>query len=147
MKGSGSDWLPVRAPAPYAGEVFAGLAAQAGLALPPAEVVARADGAALAISDSPALDRMLRDMLRYSTNLTAEAVGLRASQARGAAPDGVAASAAAMGGWARQRFGLPARVLRRPFRARRRLAGGAGGDGGGAAAGRRARGAAAGRGR
>jgi len=109
VKGRGSDWLPVRSPAPYAGEVFVGLAAQAGLALPAAEVVARADGgAALAISDGPALHRMLRDMLRYSTNITAEALGLRASQARGAAPDGVAASAAAMGGWARGRFGLPA---------------------------------------
>jgi D-alanyl-D-alanine carboxypeptidase/D-alanyl-D-alanine-endopeptidase (penicillin-binding protein 4) len=108
MKGSGSEWLPVRAPAPYAGEVFAGLAARSGLALPAPEVVARADGALLAIGDSPALEPMLRDMLRYSTNITAEAVGLRASQARGAAPDGVAASAAAMGGWARARFGLPA---------------------------------------
>jgi D-alanyl-D-alanine carboxypeptidase/D-alanyl-D-alanine-endopeptidase (penicillin-binding protein 4) len=108
VKGSGSDWLPVRAPAVYAGEVFAGLAARAGLALPAAEVVARAGGTVRAVGDSPALDRMLRDMLRYSTNLTAEAVGLRASQARGAAPGGVAASAAAMGGWARERFGLPA---------------------------------------
>ena len=108
VNGRGSDWLPVRAPAPYAGEVFVGLAAQAGLTLPAAEVVPRADGAALAISDSPALEPLLRDMLRYSTNITAEAIGLRASQARGKAPDGVAASAAAMGGWARQRFGLPA---------------------------------------
>ena len=41
VKGRGSDWLPVRAPAAYAGEVFAGLAAQAGLTLPAAEVVAR----------------------------------------------------------------------------------------------------------
>jgi D-alanyl-D-alanine carboxypeptidase/D-alanyl-D-alanine-endopeptidase (penicillin-binding protein 4) len=108
MQGSGSDWLPVRAPAPYAGEVFAALAARAGLALPPAEVVARAGGSELAFGDSPALERMLRDMLRYSTNLTAESVGLRASQARGAAPGGVAASAAAMGAWARGRYGLPA---------------------------------------
>jgi D-alanyl-D-alanine carboxypeptidase/D-alanyl-D-alanine-endopeptidase (penicillin-binding protein 4) len=106
VQGSGSDWLPVRAPAAYSGEVFAGLAARAGLTLPPAAVVARAGGTVRAIGGSPALDRVLRDMLRYSTNLTAEAVGLRASQARGAAPDGVAGSAAAMSGWARERYGL-----------------------------------------
>ena len=49
---------------------------------------------------------MLREMLLYSTNLTAEIVGLRASQARGLAPEGLRPSAAAMTGWARARFGL-----------------------------------------
>ena len=107
VRGTGIDWLPVRAPAAYAGEVFAGLAGQAGLALGPAVVVARSEGAEVAVSDSLPLDRILRDMLRFSTNLTAEVVGLRASQARGVAPDGIAASAAAMGAWARGRFGLP----------------------------------------
>ena len=107
VAGSGTDWLPVRAPSPYAGEVFGWLAGQAGLALPPAIVVRQAEGMRIASSDSPPLDRMLHDMLRYSTNLTAEAVGLSASEARGVAPDGIAASAAAMSGWARTRFGLP----------------------------------------
>ena len=54
---------------------------------------------------------MLRDMLLYSTNLTAEVTGLRASQMRGLAPEGLAASGAAMTAWARARFGLKEAVL------------------------------------
>ena len=97
----------MRAPAPYAAEVLAGLAAEAGIALPPPQALPGGGaGAELAGIDSPPLAPMLRQMLRYSTNLTAEVVGLRASQVRGLAPDGPAASAAAMGDWARERFGL-----------------------------------------
>ena len=106
FRGKGSAWLPVRAPGANAGEVFRRLAAGAGLALPEAEVVAAAPGAVMVVRESDALEPMLRDMLRYSTNLTAEVAGLRASQARGPAPDGLAASAAAMTGWARARFGI-----------------------------------------
>jgi D-alanyl-D-alanine carboxypeptidase/D-alanyl-D-alanine-endopeptidase (penicillin-binding protein 4) len=106
LAGRGSIWLPVRTPGAYAGEVFARLASDAGLVLPPAAVVAEAAGAPLALRESPPLDRMLQDMLRYSTNLTAEVLGLRAAQARGARPDGLDASGAAMTGWARARFGL-----------------------------------------
>jgi D-alanyl-D-alanine carboxypeptidase/D-alanyl-D-alanine-endopeptidase (penicillin-binding protein 4) len=50
-------------------------------------------------------------MLRYSTNLTAECVGLRATQARGGAPADLAASGAAMTAWARGRYGLAATTL------------------------------------
>jgi D-alanyl-D-alanine carboxypeptidase/D-alanyl-D-alanine-endopeptidase (penicillin-binding protein 4) len=106
LRGRGSVWLPVRAPGRHAGEVFRTLAAEAGVALPAAEVVASATGATLAVHESEPLEAMLQGMLRYSTNLTAEAVGLRAAQADGAAPDGLAASAAAMTAWARRRFGL-----------------------------------------
>lgn len=111
VRGEGSDWLPVRAPAAYAGEVFAGLAGQSGLVLQRPEVVGRAAGATVALSDSPRLDRMLGDMLRFSTNLTAEAIGLRASQARGLDPSGVAASASAMSAWARDRHGVETLAL------------------------------------
>jgi D-alanyl-D-alanine carboxypeptidase/D-alanyl-D-alanine-endopeptidase (penicillin-binding protein 4) len=105
---TGSMWLPVRAPAAYAGEVFRALARQQGIALPPAEVRTAAPGAVLALRHGPPLDTLLRDMLKYSTNLTAEAVGLRASQGRGLSPEGLAPSAAAMTAWARERFGLAA---------------------------------------
>ena len=111
LRGRGSVWLPVRAPGRYAGDVFGQLAAGAGLALPEAEQATAAAGAAVAEHASPALGDMLRDMLRYSTNLTAECVGLRASQARGLAPGGLAASAAAMSGWAQARYGLEATRL------------------------------------
>lgn len=111
LRGRGSVWLPVRAPGPYAGSVFRTLAGDAGIALPPAEVVADATGATLALHESVPLAAMLRDMLRYSTNLTAECVGLRASQARGAAPAELADSGAAMTAWARGRYGLSATTL------------------------------------
>ncbi len=111
LRGRGSIWLPVRAPSPYAGAVFAALAAEAGLALPPPEVVGAAAGAGVAVHGSPDLARMLREMLRFSTNITAECVGLRASQARGVAAGDLAASAAAMTGWAQARCGIGATVL------------------------------------
>jgi D-alanyl-D-alanine carboxypeptidase/D-alanyl-D-alanine-endopeptidase (penicillin-binding protein 4) len=111
LGGRGSVWLPVRAPGANAGEVFRRLAAGSGLALPEAEVVPAAPGALMGLRESEPLAPMLRDMLRYSTNLTAEVVGLRASQARGGTtPEGLAAplatSGAAMTGWLRARFGV-----------------------------------------
>lgn len=111
LRGRGSIWLPVRDPGAYAGAVFGSLAAGAGVALPRAEFVPDASGATLALHASPPLDAMLRDMLRYSTNLTAECVGLRASQARGAAPGDLAASGAAMTAWAAARYGIGATRL------------------------------------
>ena len=111
VAGRGSVWLPVRAPGAYAGRVFRALAADAGLALPEPALVRDAGGATLAVHESPPLDEMLRAMLRYSTNITAECIGLRASQVRGAAPHGLAASGAAMTAWAKARFGLAATRL------------------------------------
>ncbi|MFO1209167.1 MAG: D-alanyl-D-alanine carboxypeptidase/D-alanyl-D-alanine-endopeptidase [Amaricoccus sp.] len=112
LQRQGSIWLPVRAPAAYSGAAFAALAGGAGLKLPGPEVVAAApDAGVLAVHDSPPLAPVLREMLLYSTNLTAEVVGLRASQARGLAPDGLAASGAAMTAWARNRFGVRDAVL------------------------------------
>ncbi|MEM8657790.1 MAG: D-alanyl-D-alanine carboxypeptidase, partial [Pseudomonadota bacterium] len=49
---------------------------------------------------------MLHAMMKYSTNLTAEVMGLRAHQAFGGTPATIAQSAAAMTAWARGRFGL-----------------------------------------
>lgn len=103
----GSVWLPVRAPEAYAGMVMRGLGPAAGVKLPPAVAVAAAPaGGLLALRESAPLGELLREMLLYSTNLTAEVTGLRASQARGVAPGGLEASAAAMTAWARGRFGL-----------------------------------------
>lgn len=107
LRGKGSLWLPVRTPAIYAGETLRALAAQDGLTLA-APQLAAADpgGVALAARASQPLAPMMRDLLRYSTNLTAEAVGLGASRAAGAPSGSLATSAAAMTDWARARYGL-----------------------------------------
>lgn len=104
MRRAGSVWLPVAHPGRYAGEVLRGLAGQRGLILPQAEVVsAGPPGGLVGLTTSPDMTTILRDMLHFSTNLTAEVVGLRASQARGLAPADFAASAAAMTRWAEGR--------------------------------------------
>lgn len=106
LRGRGSLWLPVRTPAVYAGETLRGLAAQGGLTLAAPQPAADPGGVTLAARDSQPLEPMLRDLLRYSTNLTAEVVGLSASRAAGAPAASLAGSAAAMTGWARARYGL-----------------------------------------
>jgi D-alanyl-D-alanine carboxypeptidase/D-alanyl-D-alanine-endopeptidase (penicillin-binding protein 4) len=102
----GSRWLPVRYPALYAGEVFRSFAVAEGIALPvPTDVAVPPQGTEVARRESPALDPMLADMLEFSTNLTAEALGLAASLARGARVETLAESAAALDGWARATLG------------------------------------------
>ncbi len=92
---SGERWLPVRAPELYAGDVFQTLCRAAGLPIPAVEIaMAEPTGAVLAESASLPLRDILRGMLKHSTNLTAEAVGLAASGA-----DDLPASAAMMRDW------------------------------------------------
>ena len=102
---SGSRWLPVRVPGAYAAEVFGTLCAAQGLVLPKAELIARppADAVDVVMHQSEDLSQVLRKMLRFSTNLTAEIVGLTASGA-----GTLEGSAAAMTDWARRRFGITA---------------------------------------
>src|SRR3990167_4227944 len=79
----GSRWLPVRHPAIYVAEVFATLCRAQGIVLKEAEVVTvLPEGAVQMVAhDSAVLTDLLRSMLKFSTNLTAEAVGLAASGA------------------------------------------------------------------
>ncbi len=117
----GARWLPVRAPAAYAADILRVLAAGRGVTLPKRSGEAEApEGEVLATDVSAALTEVIRGMLRYSTNLTAEALGLAASLRGGAleapavpaAPDGrrvsaaLAASGGRMAGWAQERLGL-----------------------------------------
>lgn len=103
---NGSRWLPVRRPALYTAEVFGILARSLGVTLPPAEPVATLPaGAEIARVESEDLRAVVRDMLKYSTNLTAEAVGLSASVQGGGRPETLAESAAAMSGWLGARIG------------------------------------------
>jgi D-alanyl-D-alanine carboxypeptidase/D-alanyl-D-alanine-endopeptidase (penicillin-binding protein 4) len=104
----GARWLPVRRPALYAGEVFQRLAEVAGLRLPAPEEAATlpAGTATLARRESAPLHEILRDMLEYSTNLTAEVAGLAATAARGARAATLAESGAEMARWSAAALGM-----------------------------------------
>ncbi|MDX5357900.1 MAG: D-alanyl-D-alanine carboxypeptidase/D-alanyl-D-alanine-endopeptidase [Rhodobacterales bacterium] len=100
----GSRWLPVRAPELYAGEVFRTLCDAQGIALPdPQAVGGQPAGTVLAQVVSPPLPDMLRAMLRHSTNLTAETLGLTASGA-----GSLRESARRMSDWLRATHGVEA---------------------------------------
>lgn len=109
----GGRWLPVRRPGLYAGDVLRALAAGAGLALPEPQPGAAPDAGAavLALTASEELPVILEDMLRYSTNLTAEVMGLSASAARGVPHATLAASARAMSDWIARRHGAEGAAL------------------------------------
>jgi serine-type D-Ala-D-Ala carboxypeptidase/endopeptidase (penicillin-binding protein 4) len=99
LDAAGGRWLPVRRPALYAGDVFRTLAGRAGVALPAPEPGGNPAAPVVATHRSPPADVLLRDMLQYSTNLTAEVLGLTASAARGTPAPTLAASAGTMAGW------------------------------------------------
>jgi len=103
----GSRWLPVRHPDLYAAEVFRVLARAQGIELPEeARATALPEGQVLAQRESDSLDVVLRDMLKHSTNLTAEMVGMAASQKRSGAVADLKASAREMQRWAETRLGM-----------------------------------------
>lgn len=102
----GARWLPVRKPALYAGDVFRTLARVNGIVLGRVQVTRQAPrGQVLVVHQSDALDSILKGMLKYSTNLTAEMVGMAATRARGVYPGSLAASAAEMNRWAAAKYG------------------------------------------
>jgi len=103
---AGSRWLPVRKPELYAAEVFQTLARSHGIVLPRAVFAkSRPQGSVLVERVSPNLQDILRDMMRYSTNLTAEVAGLTAARADGNSARTLKASAAAMTVWAKAELG------------------------------------------
>ncbi len=80
----GSRWLPVRNSSAYAGDVFRTLARGQGITLPAAKrMTSQPSGTVITRHQSLPLERVLLDMMKFSTNLTAEAVGLTASQKTG----------------------------------------------------------------
>jgi D-alanyl-D-alanine carboxypeptidase/D-alanyl-D-alanine-endopeptidase (penicillin-binding protein 4) len=105
----GTRWLPVRQPGVYAGDVFRTLARAQGIDLPEPEMVrSRPDGTVLVQAVSERLPAVLQDMLKFSTNLTAEVLGLIAT---GGGVKTLAASAGQMSSWAAQRFGRAGRFV------------------------------------
>lgn len=107
----GARWLPVRYPALYCADVFRTLARSNGIVLRSAELIEELPAAQDLVSvDSQPLVPMLQGMLKFSTNLTAEAVGMSASVTRGRVA-GLPGSGARMGSWAMASFGADARFL------------------------------------
>ncbi len=77
----GSRWLPVRNPAFYVGDVFQTLARARGVPLPaPQKISQLPEGEAIATFAGAPMTDVLRDMLKFSTNITAEGVGLTATR-------------------------------------------------------------------
>lgn len=109
---SGARWLPVRKPGLYAGDVFATMAGAQGIRLAKPEVIdVLPQGETIVTHQSGPLLGILQDMLKYSTNLTAEMVGLAATKRRiGLTPD-LQSSAAEMNRWAMDDLGLNAPKL------------------------------------
>ena len=107
LNNAGSRWLPVRHPGLYAGEVFATFARSHGIVLkPPREIAEVPSGASViaGVRGTPLNDQM-RGMLKYSTNITAEAAGLWTTAQNVGQKWGLQASAARMARWTRQRAG------------------------------------------
>ncbi|MEO0358587.1 MAG: D-alanyl-D-alanine carboxypeptidase, partial [Pseudomonadota bacterium] len=78
---SGGRWIPTRVPMRYTGEAFRGIARQLQIQMPEPEFVAIPEGTrVLAQTHSAPLTDIAKDMLRYSTNLTAEVLGFAASR-------------------------------------------------------------------
>ena len=112
LGGSGARWLPVRNPDLYAGDVMRTMLRANGIAV---DAARRVDGVpagrVLAEEAGAPLNAVARTMLRFSTNLTAEAVGLAASRSRGLRRASLGASAAMMADWLGGRSaGRPARL-------------------------------------
>jgi D-alanyl-D-alanine carboxypeptidase/D-alanyl-D-alanine-endopeptidase (penicillin-binding protein 4) len=105
LNDAGSRWLPVRHPALYAGEVFATFARSHGIRLNAPKEIASipATAAQVAVFQSEPLTEMMRAMLRYSTNITAEAAGLATTIADTGQKWGLRASSARMARWAGRR--------------------------------------------
>lgn len=110
---NGSRWLPVRKPALYAGDVFRTLARSQGIVLQSAQrITALPVGRELARHDSIPLTQILRDMLKYSTNLTAEVVGLAASiRQNHSLPADLQSSAWRMTQWINRTFGVQTQFM------------------------------------
>ncbi|MGR3712583.1 MAG: D-alanyl-D-alanine carboxypeptidase/D-alanyl-D-alanine endopeptidase [Shimia sp.] len=107
LSNGGARWLPVRQPELYAGQVFRTLARAHGIELRAPKVTQAAPhGTVLAAHQSPDLRTILKGMLKYSTNITAEMVGMAASHARGAQVGSLKASANAMNKWAGEALGM-----------------------------------------
>lgn len=107
-RGQAARWLPVKRPEAYAADVFRKLGTEKGLLFADLLLGEAPDGAeVLAVHESRPLGDIVRDMLKHSTNLTAEVTGSAATRATGLAARTLSDSAAVMNVWAAQVAGFP----------------------------------------
>jgi len=96
----GGRWLPVRRPGFYAADVFRTLARSHGIKLPAfRKASVRPVGTVLVEWKSAKLINIIKAMMRHSTNITAEAIGMSASGKSGGKPASLKASGREMAGW------------------------------------------------
>lgn len=105
LRTPGSRWLPVRSPGLYAGDVLRALLLSRGISAPAPETGRAAPAEVLAEHRSPPLTDVLREMLRHSTNITAEVIGLAASLRLGGPTSALEPSARRMNDWIATRYG------------------------------------------
>ena len=100
LAAKGEDWLPVGNPSLITAEVFRALAAAAGTDLPEAAPGTTPEGAReIARHESISLTEIAMAVLRYSNNLSAELIGLAASQALTGRKLSLEDSAMALSAW------------------------------------------------
>ncbi|SLN24749.1 D-alanyl-D-alanine carboxypeptidase DacB precursor [Roseovarius albus] len=103
----GARWIPMRKPRIYSAEVFSHFARSHGIVLKMgAPLEQPPDGTVLVRERSEQLLEILRDMLKYSTNLTAEMVGMVATAKRVGHPLDLQSSAREMSLWAEEELGM-----------------------------------------
>ncbi len=101
----GGRWLPTRKPEIYAGDVMRTLARSHGIVLPrPVKASGPPQGETVAEHRSETLASICKGMLKFSTNLTAEVVGLSATAKENAG--GLLSSAQDMSNWLKESYGL-----------------------------------------
>ena len=102
----GGRWLPVRNPELYSGQVFQKLALDLGINLPSPNIIFnKPSGYILASHKSEILSEMTTSMLKYSTNITAELLGITASKKSNLVTS-LASSSHMMGRWLDEKYGL-----------------------------------------
>lgn len=103
LRRDGERWFPVRRPALYAATVFRDLCAEQGILLPaPRETPNTPTGAPLALHQSDVVFAQVKKMMKYSTNLSAEMLGIAAAQRIDGTAATVEDAARATSGWLRR---------------------------------------------
>ncbi|MEM7295371.1 MAG: D-alanyl-D-alanine carboxypeptidase/D-alanyl-D-alanine-endopeptidase [Pseudomonadota bacterium] len=102
----GARWLPVKDPALYAGRVLRSVAREFGVDIPsPSSGPTPLGAQRIAQRPGARVEGLAQLMLRHSTNLTAELLGLVSARQSGTAAETIARSASAMNDWAERRLG------------------------------------------